>query len=147
MKKSNNNLDKFVINYNGNKFLETNKYLKGRINNIEEYDIIAEGCCGIFGFTRSLFSGELFEKLKNSDKVPEIWLNDINNDLIDFFKVFQQEDGGEEFLLKIKTFVNDNFADDAACSAYMREQNRQGELNLFLKPLTVSNIACACFSV
>jgi site-specific DNA-adenine methylase len=67
-------LDKFLISYNGNKYLETKKFLKNELNT--NYDIIAEPFCGIFGFSR------YFYEINYLDFKGEFWLNDINNELI-----------------------------------------------------------------
>jgi len=68
-------MDKFLLNYDGNKYLETKKHLSEEIQKIGHIDIIAEPFCGIFGFSRMFF--ELTPDYKG-----EIWLNDINSDLI-----------------------------------------------------------------
>jgi site-specific DNA-adenine methylase len=73
----NKKLDRFIINYNGNKYNETKKYLSDI--DISEYDIIAEPFCGIFGFSRKMY--ELYPDFKG-----EIWLNDFDSDLIKIIK-------------------------------------------------------------
>lgn len=68
-------LDRFIINYNGNKYLEVKKYLSEDLEQYKNYDIICEPCCGIFGFSRAFL--ELVPDYKG-----EFWLNDINTNLI-----------------------------------------------------------------
>lgn len=102
-------LDRFLISYNGNKYLETKKYFKNV--DISKYDIIAEPFCGIFGFSRAI-------KELNPDFKGEFWLNDIDKKLINVFE-------------KIKTnpdeYINDclkkveEFKEDKEMSKYFRD--------------------------
>jgi site-specific DNA-adenine methylase len=75
-------LDKFVLTYNGNKYREAKKLTFIDVN---DYDIIIEPFCGIFGLSRALL--EL-----NPDYKGEFWLNDIDTELIDFYKQIQAKD-------------------------------------------------------
>ncbi len=68
-------LDRFILSYLGNKYIETKKYLSDDLKQYADYDIICEPCCGIFGFSRAFV--ELVPEFKG-----EIWLNDINTELI-----------------------------------------------------------------
>ena len=72
--------------YLGNKYLESKTklslYMDKAIANINDYDIIAEPFCGIYGFSRYAhligFKGEYL-------------LNDINKDLIDSLNRLKNE--------------------------------------------------------
>lgn len=83
-------LDRFIITYQGNKYLETRKHLINDVN-INNYDIICEPFCGIFGFSRAMFE-------KYNDFKGKIYLNDLNTSLINFLKKLKTEP---------KKFVND----------------------------------------
>lgn len=65
------NCDRFILSYQGNKYLETKKYFKNF--DFNQFDIIAEPFCGIFGFSR--YAHERGFK-------GQYYLNDINKDLI-----------------------------------------------------------------
>lgn len=69
-----NYMDRFIINYNGNKYAETKKHLKDL--DVSNYHYICEPFCGIFGFSRYMsltnFRGQFL-------------LNDIDSNLIDFY--------------------------------------------------------------
>ncbi len=75
-------LDRFLYSYNGNKFNETTKMKKKTNLNINEYNIIAEPFCGIFGFSRCMF---------NEDFEGEIWLNDVDPLLIKALTMLKDE--------------------------------------------------------
>lgn len=75
-------LDRFILTYNGNKYREAKKL---EFININDYDIIVEPFCGIFGLSRCLY--ERFPEFKG-----EFWLNDIDSELIDFYKQIQAKD-------------------------------------------------------
>lgn len=70
-------LDRFILNYQGNKYRESKKYLFDL--DISKYEVIFEPYGGIFGFSRCMF--EL-----NPDYKGKFIINDINKDLINFFK-------------------------------------------------------------
>ena len=72
-------MDKFILSYNGNKYIESKKYLKNIIEDNKDIQILAEPFCGIFGFSRCFY-------YLNDNKDILYWLNDINNDLITFYK-------------------------------------------------------------
>lgn len=72
-------LDKFILAYDGNKYQEVKKYLNLSRIIAKNYDVIAEPFCGIFGFTRAFA-----EINKNPDTL--YYLNDINTDIINFYK-------------------------------------------------------------
>lgn len=72
-------LNHFILKYSGNKYNETKKYLLNEIDKFKNVDIIIEPFCGIFGFSRVFIE-------KNKDFKGEIWLNDINTEMINFFK-------------------------------------------------------------
>lgn len=68
-------MDRFILTYQGNKYLETKKYLYNI--DFNQYDIIAEPFCGIFGFSRYAH----FKGFKG-----QYYLNDSNIDLINVLK-------------------------------------------------------------
>jgi site-specific DNA-adenine methylase len=72
-------LDKFILAYDGNKYREVKKHLNLSRIIAKNYDVIAEPFCGIFGFTRAIA-----EINKNPDTL--YYLNDINTDIINFYK-------------------------------------------------------------
>ena len=47
-------MNNFIFSYNGNKYLETKKHIfkNNILQNINDYDVICEPFCGIFGFSR-----------------------------------------------------------------------------------------------
>ncbi len=102
-------LDRFLISYNGNKYLETKKYLKNL--DISKYDIIAEPFCGIFGFSRALM--EL-----NPDFKGEFYLNDIDKNLIDTFKRIVNDP--YEYINDCEKISN-TFETDSDMSSYFRK--------------------------
>jgi len=87
--------DRFLLNYQGNKYQETKKHL-GDFISTSNYDIIAEPFCGIFGFSRAYF--ELKPDFKG-----EIWLNDIDKDLID--NLIRLRDEPEKLINEIKEYI------------------------------------------
>ena len=70
-------LDRFILNYQGNKYRETKKYLSGL--NISKYDYICEPYGGIFGFSRVMFE-------INPDFKGVFLINDTDKELIEFYK-------------------------------------------------------------
>jgi len=76
-------MDRFLLNYNGNKYREVKKFLSDEIKEMN-YDIIAEPFCGIFGFSRVFY-------LLNENKNTKFYLNDINSDIINLYKDFQKD--------------------------------------------------------
>jgi site-specific DNA-adenine methylase len=90
-------LNRFIINYKGNKYLEAKKHLKNEILEFKNYDIICEPLCGIFGFSRAFL--EL-----NPDFKGEIWLNDFDNNLINSIKDIK--DKPIETINKLKEEIN-----------------------------------------
>lgn len=83
-------LDRFLLSYNGNKYMETKKYLHDL--DISNYDIITEPFGGIFGFSRAMI--ELNPNFKG-----EIWINDINTDLINILK--ELKNNSNDFINKV----------------------------------------------
>jgi 16S rRNA G966 N2-methylase RsmD len=73
-------LDRFLFCYNGNKFNEITKMKKKVKLDINNYNIIAEPFCGIFGFSRCVFD----ENFKG-----EIWLNDLDPLLIEALTILK----------------------------------------------------------
>jgi site-specific DNA-adenine methylase len=67
-------MDRFIINYNGNKYNESKKYLCGI--DYSKFDFIVEPFCGIFGFSR-------FVSLRDFNGM--FLLNDIDKELITFY--------------------------------------------------------------
>ena len=74
--------DRFILNYQGNKYLETKKYFKEL--DIRDYDIIVEPFAGIFGFSRALYE-------MNPEYDGVFWINDIDPDLIAFYKQLKKK--------------------------------------------------------
>lgn len=117
-------LDRFLLNYNGNKYLESKKHLNNYLKD-DNYDIIIEPFCGIFGFSRAFF--EL-----NKDFNGEIWLNDINTDLIDMLKIIKDKpiqlfEEVDKFLLIYDT--------DKKVSDFIRSEDTIHKYKPFLKLL------------
>lgn len=65
-------MNTFIINYNGNKYIESKKLIP--LVDLSSYDIIIEPFCGIFGFSRRCY--EMGFR-------GQILLNDIDSNLID----------------------------------------------------------------
>ena len=74
--------DRFILNYQGNKYHETKKYFKEL--DVSNYDIIVEPFAGIFGFSRALYE-------MNPDYDGVFWINDIDPDLIAFYKQLKKK--------------------------------------------------------
>lgn len=99
------NMNLFLLNYKGNKYNETNKYLKDI--DIKKYDIIAEPFCGIFGFSRCLFA-------YNPDYQGRFFLNDIDSELVAILNKLKDKTTREELLKDIDNFIekhNDSVGD------------------------------------
>lgn len=113
--KTKNKFDKYPITYQGNKYLETKKYLSNI--NIKDYDIIAEPFGGIFGFCRAMF--EL-----NSNWNGKIYINDIDRDLINFHNKIMTEKGRDELYDKYNPIYED-FKDghDRELTEYIKKSN------------------------
>lgn len=90
-------LDRFIISYNGNKYNETKKYLSQELHQYANYDIIAEPFCGIFGFSRA------FAEI-HSGYNGQIWLNDIDGELIEFYRMLKAD--SEKWLIDAYDTVN-----------------------------------------
>ena len=103
-------LDRFILNYDGNKYLETRKHLTDFIKN-NHYELIAEPYCGIFGFSRA------FYELQPNNNY-EIWLNDIDPDLINFLK--QLMENPEEIINRINDTINKYPTDAELTKAYRK---------------------------
>lgn len=90
-------MNNFIFSYNGNKYLEAKKHIfkNNLIQNINDYDIICEPFCGIFGFSRLAY--------ENGFK-GEFLLNDLNSDLIKAYNDMKQDING--FLNNIETELN-----------------------------------------
>lgn len=88
IKKEKQTLNRYPINFLGNKYVEGRNLIYDPNINIDysKYDIICEPFCGIYGFSRALYESK---KLKNN---CEIWLNDINPHLISFINKFKSRD-------------------------------------------------------
>lgn len=71
----------FPINYYGNKFNESKKFLN---YNFKEYNFIAEPFCGVFGFSRAIY--------KNCSDDCIFIMNDINSHLIDIYNYLKDKD-------------------------------------------------------
>lgn len=83
-------MNNFLFNYAGNKYAETKKYLDKECKQIaksKHITVICEPYCGIFGFSRA------FYELTNKDGNGHITykLNDIDGDLIEFYKQLKQD--------------------------------------------------------
>jgi hypothetical protein len=83
-------MNQSIINYQGNKFNESKKYLK--YIDFSNYDNIIECFGGSFGFIRYLY---YHKKLKNKNYI----VYDFDKDLIDFYNYFKNTDR-EEFIKK-----------------------------------------------
>ena len=83
-------MNQSIINYQGNKFNESKKYLKDI--DFSNYDNIIECFGGSFGFIRYLY---YHKKLKNKNYI----VYDFDKDLIDFYNYFKNTDR-EEFIKK-----------------------------------------------
>lgn len=86
-------LDRFPFTYNGNKYLEARKHLMPIITANSTVDIVAEPFCGIAGFSRAFFEA-------TPTFAGEIWLNDINPQLID--NIRQLKDNPEATLTTLE---------------------------------------------
>ena len=78
-------LDRFILSYNGNKYIEAKKFLKNNDEireKIFKYKIIVEPYGGIFGFSRACYE---------MGYTGKFIINDINKDLIDFFKCLKKD--------------------------------------------------------
>lgn len=75
-----NRYDRFLFTYTGNKYLETKKMFKDF--DFNQYDIIAEPMCGIFGFSRYAYE---------SGFKGEFLLNDLSTKLIDSLNELKQD--------------------------------------------------------
>lgn len=106
-------LDRFLLNYNGNKYNETKKYLSNYLN--KDYDIICEPFCGIFGFSRYFIE-------YNQDYKGEIWLNDINKDLIDTMKILQSDPSG--LFVELENLLN-KYNTDKELSNYLKDKKTE----------------------
>lgn len=106
-------LDRFLLNYNGNKYNETKKYLSNYLN--KDYDIICEPFCGIFGFSRYFIE-------YNQDYKGEIWLNDINKDLIDTMKILQSDPSG--LFVELENLLN-KYNTDKELSSYLKDKKNR----------------------
>jgi hypothetical protein len=84
-------LDRFLLSYKGNKYLETRKYWNVIDIDINNYDYIIEPFAGIFGFSRVVYE-------HNPDFKGKFILNDINTDLVDTLK--QLKDDSDEVFKK-----------------------------------------------
>lgn len=85
-------MDRFIFSYYGNKYREVKKYVDIDFN---EYDIIAEPFCGIYGFSRVAFE----KGFKG-----EFLLNDIDKELIDEFN--EMKGNFDEYINKCKEGIN-----------------------------------------
>ena len=92
-------MDRFVLNYKGNKYLEVKKHFSDF--NFSDYDIICEPFCGIFGFSRYAY-----EKGYRG----EIWLNDYSKKLIDELKKMQSDphDYCDKLLEEVEKYNTDS---------------------------------------
>jgi site-specific DNA-adenine methylase len=104
-------MDRFLLNYNGNKYQETKKILPVIEN---KYDIIVEPFGGIFGFSRAFYYFK-------SDNV-EFLINDIDGDLINLFNKLKQNP--EKLLNEVKKFI-DSFESDKELSDYLRKKEEK----------------------
>lgn len=116
----------FLLNYQGNKYAETNKYLNDY--DISKYDIIAEPFCGIFGFSRCLFA-------LNPNFDGLFYLNDINTDLVNFFIGLKDKEKRNEIFHEIDELI-DEFKNqtDNELSNYLKNSNK-----FILKAIFIQN--------
>jgi hypothetical protein len=92
-------LDRFILNYEGNKYQETKKHLKDYLKN--DYKYIIEPFCGIFGFSRAHY--ELYPEAD-----VKYILNDINTEHISYLNYIKDNYNKEELF----KFLNDNNIND-----------------------------------
>lgn len=125
-KKAQINMKLFILNYLGNKYSETNKYLNDV--NVHKYDIIAEPFCGIFGFSRCLYA-------LNPDYKGKFYLNDINTDLITIINKLRNKEERELLFGEIEEIINKfEGHEDRELSAFLKKSD-----NYFLKCVFMSN--------
>ena len=74
-------MDRFILNYNGNKYNECKKYLHDV--DYENFDYVCEPFGGIFGFSRFVHTVN-----KNFKK---FLINDIDKNIIDFYKELKND--------------------------------------------------------
>lgn len=84
-------MDRFILNYNGNKYQETKKYLQPFIEQ-SNFEYIAEPFGGIFGFSRFYYFNHFLknDKKKDNENVKFL-INDIDKDLINFYKDLKKD--------------------------------------------------------
>jgi len=110
-------MDRFIINYNGNKYQETKKYLKDFIEK-SNYECIIEPFGGIFGFSRYYYL------LKNENKNLKFMINDIDSELISFYKELKKDFEGT--LIKLRKKFDDITKDmtkDIELTKYLRDKD------------------------
>jgi site-specific DNA-adenine methylase len=77
-------LNKFLLNYDGNKFLESKKYLTEEIIKHKNINYVVEPFGGIFGFSRAF-------KSINENFKGKFLINDINAELIELLKEIKKD--------------------------------------------------------
>ena len=118
-------MDRFIINYNGNKYNETKKYLKDDITDFN-YDYVLEPFGGIFGFSRYYY-------LINQNKKTKFLINDIDNELIDFYNSLKND--FDKTIKYITDFVESDdykkFSCDSDLTNYLRKSDKSIIKNIF----------------
>ena len=104
-------LDRFIISYNGNKYRETKKHLAKYYDDIKKCKVVAEPFCGIFGFSRALCE---------TGYDGEIWLNDINKELIDLLTKLKNDP--KKFIKDVRAEYEKNKKDADIKAKYSAKQ-------------------------
>ena len=130
-------MDRFILNWKGNKYQETKKYLKTFIEN-NNFDYVAEPFGGIFGFSRYYY-------LLKSNTKTKFLINDIDVNLINFYISLQKDfnktlDNLEEQFLKITK----DFKEDIELTHFLRDNKNNKDYYLITK---AADSVSGCFSI
>jgi len=129
-------MDRFIINYNGNKYQETKKYLTEFIEK-SNYTYIAEPFGGIFGFSRYYYL------LKKDNSKLKFLINDLDNDLIEFYTDLKKDFDGtlDRLKLKFEDIIKD-MKIDAELTDYLKKNKEDTKLIQMM-----SKSVSSCFSI
>ena len=132
-------MDRFILNYNGNKYRETKKYLTEEIINYD-FDYIAEPFGGIFGFSRYYYL------LKKDNKKLKLLINDIDTDLYLFYNSLKKDfnktlDNIENEFNKI--IKDENITEDHQLTIFLKK--KESYIYNIIKLIGLS--VCNCFSI
>ncbi len=126
-------MDRFILNYNGNKYNETKKYLNDFILN-SNYSYIAEPFGGIFGFSRYYY-------LLKNNKNLKFLINDIDTDLINFYKDLKKDFDSTINKIK-KDFETLNINQDKELTKYLIKNKDDFKI---IRLISMST--CSCYSI